>query len=110
MKPTTRTDQQGTQEGIAMAEPSGSLPLSGSFPGRLAVISRGSEKPLYYQLAESVERAIEDGDLAPDQRLPAEIRLASDLKITQSTVRRAWTYLENKGLVRREAGTGTFVL
>lgn len=74
-----------------------------------APMKRGERKPLYFQLAESVEIAIAEGRLAHGEQLPGELRIAADLKVTQSTVRRAWAFLERKGVVRREHGVGTFV-
>jgi DNA-binding GntR family transcriptional regulator len=72
-------------------------------------LKRNERRPVYFQLAENVQLAIADGRLAHGDKLPAESRIAADLKVTQSTVRRAWAFLEKKGLVRREFGVGTFV-
>lgn len=74
-----------------------------------APMKRDERKPLYFQLAEHVELAIADGRLGHGEKLPGESRIAADLNVTQSTVRRAWAFLERKGVVRREFGVGTFV-
>jgi DNA-binding GntR family transcriptional regulator len=75
----------------------------------LAPVTRNQPRPLYAQLADNIERAIADGQLACGDRLPSELKIAADLKVTQSTVRRAWAFLWRKGIVRRESGVGTFV-
>lgn len=72
-------------------------------------LKRDGRRPVYFQLAENVQLAIADGRLTHGDKLPGESRIAADLKVTQSTVRRAWAFLEKKGLVRREFGVGTFV-
>jgi len=58
--------------------------------------------PAYRHVAESVERMITSGALAPGDWLPTEIDLAAQLGVNRSTVREGLRALEHGGLVRRD--------
>lgn len=75
-----------------------------------AVLDRASPVPLYYQLAQSLERAIHAGDLTSGSHLDNELDLARQLGVSRPTVRRAIGYLANKGLLIRRRGIGTLVV
>lgn len=47
---------------------------------------------------------------AADERLPSERALAGELGVARNTVREALDLLESHGLIRRRAGSGSFVL
>src|SRR3954467_5868125 len=71
-------------------------------PGHLAdvvAVDRSSPVPLYYQVAQALQGAIEAGRLAPGLRLDNEIQLADDLGLSRPTMRRAMEYLVGKGLI-----------
>ncbi len=72
-------------------------------------IDRTSPVPLYYQLAQHFESAIRSGDLKVGARLENEVQLAEMLGLSRPTVRAAFLYLVNKGLVVRKRGAGTLV-
>ena len=72
-------------------------------------IAAGSREPIYAQIVAQVGRAIARGDLAPGDKLPAVRRLAGELVINPNTVARAYTLLEQQGLVLSKTGAGTFV-
>ena len=72
-------------------------------------ISSGSETPIYLQLVEQVSEAIARGELRTGDKLPAVRVLAAELVINPNTVARAYTLLEQSGLVTTKTGSGTFV-
>ena len=72
-------------------------------------IDRTSPVPLYFQLAQHFESAIRSGDLKVGARLENEVQLAETLGLSRPTVRAAFLYLANKGLVVRKRGAGTLV-
>lgn len=72
-------------------------------------LQRNAERPLYEQLAEALAASIEDGSLAPGDRLPPHRELASSLRINITTVTRAVALLKERGLVEGRAGRGTLV-
>lgn len=73
-------------------------------------IDRASPVPLYFQVAQQMERAIEAGRLTPGTRLSNEVDLAEHLALSRPTMRRAMEYLVDKGLVVRQRGVGTRVV
>ncbi|MFD5321210.1 GntR family transcriptional regulator [Streptomyces sp. NPDC127098] len=73
-------------------------------------IDRNSPVPLYYQLSQQLEAAIEQGRLSPGTRLGNEIDLAARLGLSRPTVRQAIQALVDKGLLVRRRGVGTQVV
>jgi len=73
-------------------------------------LDRSSPVPLYYQLAQAIEAAIRNGDLAPGDRFENELALASRLTLSRPTTRRAIQELVDKGLLVRKRGVGTQVV
>jgi DNA-binding GntR family transcriptional regulator len=73
-------------------------------------LDRSSPVPLYYQLAQAIEGAIRDGDLAPGDRFENELALAKRLTLSRPTTRRAIQELVDKGLLVRKRGVGTQVV
>lgn len=73
-------------------------------------LDRGSPVPLYYQLAQQLEAAIEHGALAPGNLLGNEIDLSVRLGLSRPTVRQAIQTLVDKGLLVRRRGVGTQVV
>ncbi len=69
----------------------------------------GADEPIYLQVVEQISKAIAKGDLASGDKLPAVRKLASELVINPNTVARAYTQLEQAGLVVTKTGSGTFV-
>ncbi|MDQ4489453.1 GntR family transcriptional regulator [Sinomonas sp. ASV486] len=76
---------------------------------QLLPLPRSGPEPLYYQLAVSFERALESGALGHGTRLDPEKDMAEQLSLSVATVRRAWAYLERKGMLTRTRRAGTFV-
>ncbi|MEV5330751.1 GntR family transcriptional regulator [Streptomyces werraensis] len=73
-------------------------------------VDRGSPVPLYFQLAQQLESAIEHGTLTPGTLLGNEIELAARLGLSRPTVRQAIQSLVDKGLLVRRRGVGTQVV
>jgi len=66
-------------------------------------------QPLYQQLQRAIREAIERRLLGPDDALPAERQIASDLEVSRITVRKAIDGLVEEGLLVRRQGSGNFV-
>jgi len=75
-----------------------------------ATVDRTSPVPLYYQIAQQLERAIESGELPRGTQLGNEILLADQLGLSRPTVRRAIGFLVDRGLLVRKRGVGTQVV
>src|SRR5262245_11295905 len=83
-------------------------------------LDRTSPVPLYFQVAQQLEHAIEAGELPPGTRpghelppgtrLDNEIQLADDYGLSRPTMRRAIQYLVERGLLVRRRGVGTQVV
>jgi GntR family transcriptional regulator len=82
-------------------DPTASLQLS---------VDRNSPVPLYFQLSQQLEAAIEHGALTPGSLLGNEIELAARLGLSRPTVRQAIQSLVDKGLLVRRRGVGTQVV
>jgi GntR family transcriptional regulator len=74
------------------------------------VIDRNSPVPLYYQVAQHLESAINSGKLPTGTLLQNEVDLAQSLGLSRPTMRRAMQHLVDKGLVTRRRGIGTRVV
>ncbi|UGY94330.1 GntR family transcriptional regulator [Streptomyces gobiensis] len=73
-------------------------------------VDRSSPVPLYFQLSQQLETAIEQGKLSPGSLLGNEIDLAGRLGLSRPTVRQAIQALVDKGLLVRRRGIGTQVV
>lgn len=72
-------------------------------------ISPGSNEPIYAQIVAQISQAIAKNELSPGDKLPAVRRLAAELVINPNTAAKAYTVLEQQGLVSTKTGAGTFV-
>lgn len=87
--------------------------VSAGSPGGLTdvvAVDRNSPVPLYFQIAQALQAAIEAGRLPPGFRLDNEIQLADELGLSRPTMRKAMEYLVDKGLIIRRRGVGTTVV
>ncbi|MEZ3182767.1 GntR family transcriptional regulator [Streptomyces pimonensis] len=73
-------------------------------------VDRGSPVPLYFQLSQQLESAVEHGVLTPGTLLGNEIELAARLGLSRPTVRQAIQSLVDKGMLVRRRGVGTQVV
>ena len=74
------------------------------------VVNRSSPVPLYFQVAEQLERAIVDGLLVAGDRIANEVALADQVGLSRPTMRQAIQHLVDKGLLVRKRGVGTQVV
>ena len=73
-------------------------------------IDRNSPVPLYFQVAQHLENAINSGELPTGTLLQNEVDLAQSLGLSRPTMRRAMQHLVDKGMVTRRRGIGTRVV
>jgi GntR family phosphonate transport system transcriptional regulator len=69
----------------------------------------GSGVALWRRVADSIEQSIANGTYPHDTRLPGEMEIAEIHRVNRHTVRRALAALAERGLVRAERGSGTYV-
>src|SRR5215469_9392929 len=67
------------------------------------------DRPKYQQLFDAIEHGIRSGRYSPGQKLPSEAALEAEFGISRITVVRALRELQQRGLVQRRAGSGTYV-
>jgi DNA-binding GntR family transcriptional regulator len=75
----------------------------------LAVLDRDGPIPVYRQVADIVQRYIDDGDLCLGEAVPSEAEFEIDYGISRVTARRVTRELRARGLVHTLQGKGTFV-
>ena len=73
-------------------------------------VDRASPVPMYYQVAQQLEEAIESGELPAGSRLDGELALAEALGVSRPTLRRAIEYLVDRGYLVRRRAVGTQVV
>ncbi len=73
------------------------------------IISNASDKPIYEQIVLQMKSLILSGDLQEGQQLPSIRALASDLRISVITTKRAYAELEAQGFIETVQGKGSFV-
>ncbi|QDM27117.1 phosphonate metabolism transcriptional regulator PhnF [Tardiphaga sp. vice304] len=64
---------------------------------------------LWRQVADGIERGIADGTHRSGEKLPGETEIAETYRVNRHTVRRALASLAERGFVRAERGSGTYV-
>jgi GntR family transcriptional regulator len=68
-----------------------------------------SGKPVYLQLADQIRYAAASGSLRPGDPLPSLRPLAEELRVNRNTVAKAYTELENHGVIETLPGKGCFL-
>lgn len=68
-----------------------------------------SGKPRYLEIADAIERDTQSGMLSAGDRLPPQRRLAEVLGLDFTTISRAYTEAQSRGLVESHVGRGTFI-
>jgi len=64
---------------------------------------------LWRKISQNIERQIEEKQLSPGDKLPTEYELSRQFMVNRHTVRRALSYLQDKGFIESTQGRGTFV-
>ena len=72
-------------------------------------VVRRDRVTLTQSCAEALEEAIEAGTYRPGSRLPSEEELAEQLAVSRPTLRETLRLLEERGMISRRHGRGTFV-
>jgi GntR family transcriptional regulator len=75
----------------------------------LRPLDPSNSQPLYQQLQRAIREAIESRVLSPDDALPPERQIATELAVSRITVRKAIDGLVEEGLLVRRQGSGNFV-
>ena len=73
------------------------------------IISNSSSTPIYEQIKNTIINQIITGELEEDESLPSIRNLASDIKISVMTIKKAYDELEQEGYIVSKQGKGTFV-
>ena len=72
-------------------------------------ISNSSGEPIYLQIASQIKTLILEGKLKEGEALPSMRILASELRISFMTTKRAYEELERDGFIESYTGKGSFV-
>lgn len=65
--------------------------------------------PIYMQLVDRIKQMVVSGHLQPGQQLPTIRQLAADLRINYNTVGRAYSILDEEGVISTQQGRGTYI-
>ncbi len=73
------------------------------------VISHLNPDPMYKQITDQVKDAIASGGLQPETKLPSIREMSRELKISEITIKRAYSDLENEGFIITRSGLGSYI-
>ena len=73
------------------------------------VVSPLNPDPMYKQVTDQIKNAIASGILQPKTKLPSIREMTRELKISEITIKRAYSDLENEGYIITRSGLGSFV-
>lgn len=68
-----------------------------------------SRTPIYEQIVLEIERYVALGILKAEDQIPAIREMATDLGINPNTVKKAYTILENKGVIVTLSTKGSYI-
>ncbi len=66
--------------------------------------------PVYLQVVEQVKAAAATGTLQPGEPLPSIRPLSEELRVNRNTIAKAYTELENQGVIETIPGKGCFIV
>ena len=73
------------------------------------IINHTSMEPIYEQIIAQIKAGIINGTLVSGEALPSVRALSRDLKISALTVKKAYDFLDEEGLIVTVHGKGSFV-
>ncbi len=68
-----------------------------------------SGKPIYLQLVDQIKAAAASGAIQTGEALPSIRPLAEELRVNRNTIAKAYSELENLGVVETQPGRGCFL-
>ena len=75
----------------------------------LLQINYKSGKPVYLQVVDQIKAAAASGAMQTGEPLPSIRPLAEELRVNRNTIAKAYTELENQGVIETIPGKGCFV-
>ena len=69
-----------------------------------------SKEPIYTQIIRYLKKSIVKGELKGGERILSVRECAGELKVNPNTIQRAYTQLEDEGLIYTQRGIGKFVV
>ena len=73
-------------------------------PLRIFTLQPSSGVPIYLQLIQQVRRMVASGQLTPGTELPSVRDVATEYTVNPTTISKAYSLLENEGLLQRNRG------
>lgn len=73
------------------------------------IVSNSSSVPIYEQIKNQIINQIMSDELIEGDSIPSIRSLASDIKISVMTIKKAYDELEKEGYIKSVQGKGTFV-
>jgi GntR family transcriptional regulator len=68
-----------------------------------------SGKPVYLQVVDQIKAAAASGTIQTGELLPAIRPLAEELRVNRNTIAKAYSELENQGIIETIVGKGCFI-
>lgn len=73
------------------------------------ILSQTDKRPMYQQIMEQIKQRIAVGDWPPNTPLPSIREMATEIKVSIITVKRAYRELERDGVITTQQGKGSWV-
>ncbi len=83
--------------------------LASSFSHWISALENNTKRPAYLLIADLIEADIESGRLLPQDRLPTLRTLASHLRLNYTTIARAYSEAQKRGILDSNRRGGSFV-
>lgn len=75
----------------------------------LLQINYKSGKPVYLQVVDQIKAAAASGSIQAGESIPSIRPLAEELRVNRNTIAKAYTELENQGVIETIPGKGCFI-